>query len=230
MIELRVHENIRDIPRTEWDRLVGAGALQLVLALQLAPWLSIVLLVAWLYLALMSVEFFARAWLKARPITYLWTHMLIMPLVDLYATACDWVVAGLRAPPGGLFWFLAASFFNGMVIEFGRKIRAPADEETGVPTYSALWGRRVAVVAWLGVMGATAFCAWRAALRIGFAWPVVAAMGTVFLAGLAAGFRFLKQERPGSGKRFELLAGLWTLVLYLSLGLVPLLWRTLQGR
>ena len=26
MIELRVHESIRDIPRAEWDRLVGAGA------------------------------------------------------------------------------------------------------------------------------------------------------------------------------------------------------------
>jgi 4-hydroxybenzoate polyprenyltransferase len=209
---------------------VGAGAIQLALALWLAPWLVLVLLVAWTYLALMSVEFFARDWLKARPITYLWTHMLIMPLVDLYATACDWVVAGLRSPPSGLFWFLAASFFNGIVIEFGRKIRAPADEETGVPTYSALWGRRVAVVAWLGVMAATGLCAWQAAMRIHFVWPVVAAMGTIFLAGLIAGFGFLKQERPGSGKRFELLAGLWTLILYLSLGLVPLICRTLQGR
>jgi hypothetical protein len=27
--------------------------------------------------------FCVRDWLKARPITYLWTHMLIMPLVDL---------------------------------------------------------------------------------------------------------------------------------------------------
>jgi hypothetical protein len=82
---------------------------------------------------------------------------------------------------------------------------------------------RVAVVAWLGMMAATGFCAWQAAIRIQFAWPVIAAMGTVFLTGLVAGFGFLKQERPGSGKRFELLAGLWTLVLYLSLGLVPLL-------
>jgi 4-hydroxybenzoate polyprenyltransferase len=34
--------------------------------------------------------------------------------------------------PAGLFWFLAASFCNGVVIEIGRKIRAPAQEEEGV--------------------------------------------------------------------------------------------------
>ena len=58
----------------------GAGAVQFVLALWLEPWLVLLLFAGWLYLALMSVEFFARTWLKARPITYLWTHMLIMPV------------------------------------------------------------------------------------------------------------------------------------------------------
>jgi 4-hydroxybenzoate polyprenyltransferase len=209
---------------------VGTGVMQLLLALWLAPWLLLVLLIGWTYLALMSVEFFARDWLKARPITYLWTHMLIMPLVDLYATACDWVPAGMKAPPVGLLWFLAASFFNGIVIEFGRKIRAPTDEETGVQTYSVLWGRRTAAGAWLGMMGATAFCAWQAARRIDFFWPVWSAtMTIVVLAGVAT-MRFLRQPAPGGGKRFELLAGVWTLVLYLSLGLGPLLWRTMLGR
>lgn len=208
---------------------VGSGAIQLGLALWISPWLVLVLLVGWCYLALMSVEFFARDWLKARPITYLWTHMLIMPLVDLYATACDWVVAGLRTPPPGLFWFLAASFFNGIVIEFGRKIRSPADEETGVQTYSVLWGRRSAVVAWLGVMAATGVCAAEAAVRIQFAWPVIAATCAVFLAALTIAWRFLRGPIPGRGKLFELLAGIWTLVLYLSLGLVPLLWRAYRG-
>jgi 4-hydroxybenzoate polyprenyltransferase len=189
-----------------------------------------VLVAGWTYLALMSVEFFVRDWLKARPITYLWTHMLIMPLVDLYATACDWVPAGMKSPPAGLLWFLAASFFNGIVIEFGRKIRAPADEETGVQTYSVLWGRRSATLAWLGVMGTTAFCAWQAAKKISFLWPVLVATMTVFILAALAAVQFLRQLKPGGGKRFELFAGVWTLVLYLSLGLVPLLWRTMQGR
>jgi 4-hydroxybenzoate polyprenyltransferase len=205
----------------------GAAAIQLVLAFWLAPRLVLVLLAGWAYLALMSKEFFARAWLKARPITYLWTHMFIMPIVDLYATACDWVPAGFNWPPRGLLWFLAASFFNGIVIEFGRKIRAPADEETGVQTYTVLWGRLTALVAWWGVMAATAFCACHAALRIGFVWPV--AVGTLALLGVAivAGVSFLRDPQPANGKRFELLAGIWTLVLYLSLGVIPLGWRIL---
>jgi 4-hydroxybenzoate polyprenyltransferase len=209
---------------------VGAGVIQLLLALWFSPWLVLVLLVAWIYLALMSVEFFARRWLKARPITYLWTHMLIMPLVDLYATACDWVPLGMKRPPPGLVWFLAASFFNGIVIEFGRKIRAPADEEHGVQTYSVLWGRRGATLVWLGMMLATAICASQAAERINFLWPVVIAAAVVIAISALATANFLRDPKPGSGKRFELIAGIWTLVLYLSLGLVPLCCRLFAGR
>ena len=203
----------------------GAAAIQLALALWLAPGLSLILLAGWAYLTLMSNEFFVRDWLKARPITCLWTHMFIMPIVDLYATACDWVPSGMKEPPSGLFWFLIASFFNGMVIEFGRKIRAQADEETGVQTYSALWGRKVAVLAWLGVMLVTGICATLAASRIAFTLPVLTATMTVFVVAMVAGAGFLRVSKPGSGKRFELLAGVWTLVLYLSLGLAPLGWR-----
>ena len=69
---------------------VAAALIQLVLALLLEPRLLIMLAIAWIYLALMTREFFVRKWLVSHPITYLWTHMLIMPLVDLYATACHW--------------------------------------------------------------------------------------------------------------------------------------------
>ena len=206
---------------------VGAAVIQLALAVWLAPFLIIVLLAGWTYLALMSHEFFAREWLKARPITDLWTHMFIMPIVDLYATACDWVPAGSKLPPSGLVWFLAASFFNGIVIEIGRKIRAPADEETGVQTYSILWGRTGAVAAWLGVMTATATCAVLAATKIHFAPAVAVATGTVLAAAAICAAGFLRASEPGSGKRFEVLAGAWTLVLYLSLGLAPLALRVL---
>lgn len=209
---------------------VGAGAaiIQLLLALWLAVPLIVLLLAGWFYLSLMSKEFFVRDWLKARPITYLWTHMFIMPIVDLYATACDWVPAGFKFPPRGLLWFLAASFFNGVVIELGRKIRAPADEETGVQTYSFLWGRRTAVLAWLAVMTMTAVCASNAAIRIRFMWPVTIVTVTVIIIAILTGMAFLRNPTPGRGKRFEQLSGLWVLALYLSLGLVPLTLRVLR--
>jgi 4-hydroxybenzoate polyprenyltransferase len=205
-----------------------AGA-QLALGLWLHPPLLAVLIGTWIYLALMSHEFFARDWLKARPVTYLWTHMLIMPLIDLYATACDWLVVSgeghFSALPEGLHWFLIVSFFNGIVIEIGRKIRAPQDEEQGVETYSVLWGRKHAVWVWLGVLSVTAASATLAAEQINFLWPVVAILLLLLFIGAAAGWHFLQHPKPGAGKRFELIAGVWTLCMYLSLGAGPLLWK-----
>ena len=48
------------------------------------------------------------------------------------------VGGGIPAASPGLFWFLIVSFFNGVVVEIGRKIRAREDEEEGVETYSSL--------------------------------------------------------------------------------------------
>jgi 4-hydroxybenzoate polyprenyltransferase len=172
----------------------------------------------------MTKEFFAREWLKARPITYLWTHMLIMPLVDLYATGCEWFAA--RAPlPAGLGWFLAASFFNGVIVELGRKIRAPQDEESGVPTYSTLWGRTTAVMVWLVMLVLTGACAGAVAWRIGFVVPVLTGLGALLVLAAACSLSFCRHPHLGRGKLFEHVSGLWTLALYLSLGAIPLLVR-----
>jgi 4-hydroxybenzoate polyprenyltransferase len=202
---------------------VGAGAalVQLALALAVKPALIVILVAAWGYLALMSVEFFASAWLKARPLVYMWTHMLIMPLIDFYATACDWMVRG-AALPHGLFWFLLVSFFNGMVIEIGRKMRVPVDEESGVETYSALWGRASAVRAWLGAMAACATCALMAARAIGFLLPAASVLASLILVAAVIGLRFVRSSRAGGGRPIELLSGVWTLSMYLIVGVVPL--------
>jgi len=205
---------------------VGAGAalLQFLLALAIQPALVVILAVIWGYLALMSAEFFAPDWLKARPLTYMWTHMLIMPLIDFYATACDWLVRSAELPDG-LSWFLLVSFFNGMVIEIGRKIRAPGDEETGVETYSGLWGRRTAVRAWLAAIAACAACALMAARAVNFLLPAAAIFSALIVAAAFVGGRFLRTEAAGAGKRVEIVSGAWTLAMYLTVGVVPLLVR-----
>jgi len=213
--------SLRDLGRV-W---VGCIGIQLLLAFWLAPRLIVLLVLTWAYLALMSKEFFARRWLKARPITYMVTHMAIMPLVDLYTTSCDWVPTGVARPPHGLLWFLVVSFFNGMVVEIGRKIRSPQDEEEGVETYSFLWGRRNAVIAWLAMMACTAGCAYIAALRIEFARPVLVLLVILYCAAVGAGFYFLRGAVPKRGKLIETTAGVWSLLMYLSLGFVPMIMR-----
>ena len=202
---------------------VASAVIQLMSAVWLAPPLVGPLLLVWVYVGLMTKEFWVKEWLARRPFTVLWSHMLIMPLIDLYATACDWLAAGSVSPPGlGLLWFLIASFFNGMVVEIGRKIRTPADEETGVQTYSALWGPRRAVLAWFTVMSLTTVFAVLAGHAVGATWIVLGILGAIFLVALVEGSRFLAAQRPNQGKRIETLAGIWTIGMYLGVGVVPM--------
>lgn len=218
----------RPVPRglVKLSELAILGAAVAVLQFALAVpigWPLVGLLgITWGYFALMSKEFFARAWLKSRPVVYLFSHMAIMPLVDWFATGCDWVHAG-TGMPSGLFWFLAASFCNGIVIEIGRKIRAPEREEVGVETYTFLWGPRRAVSAWLAAQAATLGCALMAAQKIAFARPVAVVLVLLWLGAAALGLRFVSRLKAPLGKGIEAYSGVWTLALYLMLGVVPLL-------
>jgi 4-hydroxybenzoate polyprenyltransferase len=210
-----------------WVGMAGA-AIQFALALWLNPSLVWLLVLAWAYLALMTREFFAARWLKAHPIVYLTSHMLILPLVDLYATACDWRAAGLNRPPAGLVWFLIVSYLNGVVIEVGRKTRVPADEEHGVETYSALWGSERAAHLWLGSIVLTGAAAWQASARIDTETPTLVLLAMLTVACGAVTYRFVRHPAPGGGKTIEMMAGVWTVLMYLGLGAGPFairLWR-----
>jgi len=199
-----------------------AAIIQTGAAWLLDPRLLIVLGIAWSYLALMSVEFFCRDWLKMRPLIYLVTHMGIMPLVDFFGTACEWLPRAGHAP-AGLGWFLAASFFNGVVIEIGRKLRQPAAEEEGVETYSRLWGKRGGSLVWLVALGSTLGCAVMAGQAISFAWPISVGLGLLLAAAVIIVAGYL--STGASGRWIENFSALWTLALYLLLGLVPLALR-----
>ena len=103
-------------------------------------------LLAWT--ALMGREFFASAWLRARPIAYVASHAAVVPLIAVAVAACS----GHAPDVGAIAPFLALTYASTAVFEFGRKIRAPPDERTGVETYSALWGRRIAAAAWTATL------------------------------------------------------------------------------
>ena len=225
------HRPYRPVPRglVTLRELGWLGAVAAMIQLGAALWLDArlipLLLLVWAYMALMSKGFFVRDWLRARPVTVLWTHMLIMPLIDLYATACDWVPAS--APmAAGLRWFLVASFFNGLVVEVGRKIRAPEKEESGVETYTVLWGGARAVTVWIAVMAVALASAVLAAREVGSARMVLAVLGAIWGAALLAGSLFVAKPTPARARWIEPLAGVWTLAMYVSVGIVPVLLRT----
>jgi hypothetical protein len=214
----------RPVPRglIELKELATLGvlgaAVQLSLAYTYQPSLLLPLALTWLYFALMSVEFFVGDWLKKKPFTYLWTHMLILLFVDIFVTAFDWM-KGTTIPPSGLWLFLAVSFCNGVIIEIGRKIKSAEEEKPGVTSYTAAWGRRPAVFAWLAAIAASGALAIATSAKLGFAIPIIALVCVLSAGAVFVAFKFV--NHPLTGKPFESFSGLWTLVTYLALGTVP---------
>jgi 4-hydroxybenzoate polyprenyltransferase len=144
--------------------------------------------------------------------------MAIMPLLFLYATATDWMAAGAGAPRS-LWLFLAATYATGLVLEIGRKIRAPGEERPGVETYTASWGASRAVSAWLASVAASAALIAATAITVRSTWtPIAAALIAVAVAMTA--LRFVRAEPARrKGKQIELASAVWTLAAYALLAL-----------
>lgn len=218
----------RPVPRglITLDELRGlaliTGAIQLAAAAALSVKLLIPLLLAWGYLFLMTKEFFIGDWLRSQPVAYMVTHMCILFFTDLFITACHWLVVGVE-PPLALVYFLATSFFLGIVIEVGRKIRSPQDESAGSDTYSFIWGRKQSVLVWLISMCLSALMALTTAAQINSVAITAPILVLLFLAASFAGNRFLKLKTPQSAHQLDTLSGLWALATYLFIGLVPFL-------
>lgn len=195
--------------------LRGAAAIVLLLVAAanatLDPRLLLTLAGVVAYAALMAREFFVRDWLRARPLAYLLSHMVVMPLIVLQATATDWIAAG-AAMPSELWWLLGFAFLNGLVIEVGRKLRAPVEERDGVETYTAAWGIPAATIFWRACVVAAAITLVVCARAIGS--PTIAALIATPLAVVTA----LPAMRLRRGKAVELMAGMWALGSYLLLG------------
>lgn len=200
----------------------GCFAVVLILNLLLMPVMLAPMAVVLTYLFLMTREFFKPEWLKAHPLTYMVSHMMIMPLIDLYTTGLDWLIAG-TAPPSGVSLFLIVSFFTGVVIEVGRKIRVQEAEETGVETYSVLYGPRKATVLWMGALLLAWLFSVAAAWAGGFPKTGTVLLTLLLLTCLGAGAVFLRSIRQSHAKRIETLSGIWTLGMYLILGITPLI-------
>ena len=215
----------RPIPRglVTLATIVRLGLLTVPVAVVAAavvdPRLLLLLGLAWGWLALMSVEFFAPAWLKARPFAYMVSHMAIMPAIDLLVTGFEWVPHG--AAPAGLALFLLLSFVNGCVLEVGRKLWAPANEREGVETYSALLGPARGGLVWMGCV--VLACALLVAVGFATGTPLVTGiLGLVAaLLTLRQGQAYRRDPSPERQKRIDTAAGLWVFACYAAAGFAP---------
>lgn len=202
---------------------LGAGLVPVALLVTVGyhPPLLLLLGLVWLWLGLMTIEFFVPHWLKARPVLYLISHMAIMPLLDLFVTGAEWMAAD-GGPAATLALFLVLSFVNGCVLEIGRKIWAPDNEREGVASYSGLWGIAPAVSVWMALLGVS----FGLLVVVGYATGhlfATALPGFVMLLGAFwVGASMRRAPSDKHQKWLDTVSGLWVFVCYTAAGFAPL--------
>ncbi len=205
-------------------KIVGGivAAAQIIVIAVLQPQMLILYSVVLLYLLLMGVEFFIPHWLRRHQIAYITSHMMIIPLIDVYSSGLDWLLGGASLHTGVL-WFFAVSYCNGIVLEFGRKIRTPETEEEGVISYTGLYGTRGGVYIWIGLLTATMALTVGAAHYAGYGLPALIVLLVCYALCLFPGVSFLYAPTPKKSKLIEYASIGWTILMYLALGGIPMI-------
>ncbi len=195
---------------------------QLTVILIFFPKLVFIWLIVLVYLCLMGKEFFVPEWLKKHQFWYVTSHMLIIPLIDILASGLDWALEN-AAPSAGLGLFFLVSYFNGIVLEIGRKIRTPENERTGVLTYSSMLGLKKALVLWLVILTVTLLCSLSAVYFAGYGAIAYFIFGGIFVLCSIPAWLSLNKITEKRAKMMEYTSALWTILMYLSLGAIPMI-------
>jgi 4-hydroxybenzoate polyprenyltransferase len=207
---------------------IVAAALQIAVNAFFFPKMLVLYFAAVGYLLLMGREFFVAEWLKKHPFWYVTSHMLIIPLIDIYASGLDWLLASVPAPKGLLFFF-GVSFMSGIVLEIGRKIRAPHKEATGVLTYTSMLGVQKAVLLWIALLAVTLLLIIAASHYAGFGLIAAVVLGSMFLLCLVPALIFLRKRSEKVSKLIEYASALWAVSMYLALGGIPMLQQLISA-
>ena len=189
---------------------------------QVLPFLGL----AFGYLLLMRYEFGIGEWLKRNMHWYIVSHMVIIPLADVYASSFDWRLNNV-SPSIGLIFFFAISFVNGIVLEVGRKLRSLEQEEEGVVSYTRLWGVRKAPLIWVALTSLNFMLACVAAMYAHANPAVFVCLGLIYLVVLMPALSFYRFRRGKDAKRVEIAAYIWAITMYLALGGIPQLWSVI---
>lgn len=216
----------RPIPRglVSLRLIIMLGLLSMLISIAVTyfylPRLLILVCTVWAWMALMTAEFFAPKALHASPFLLLVSHMLIMPLIDVALTGCEWLPYGFTMP-NGLWAFILLSLANGCIFEISRKIWAPENERVGVETYSSSWGIPVSILFLLGAL----LLSFAALIALSLYHHMVITYSVV---GVIAALPFLYQiwafyiqRTPAKQIALDKTSGLWILLCYLEAALLP---------
>jgi 4-hydroxybenzoate polyprenyltransferase len=220
------HRSYLPVPRglISFKELAIMGVLAVIVQIGLNalffPKMLLLYSIAMGYLCLMGREFFIGEWLKKHQLWYVVSHMLIIPLIDMYASGLDWLLEGVNAPKGLIFFFIV-SFMNGIVLEIGRKIRVPEKEEFN--TYSKMFGAVKATGLWILILFVTLCFSILASSFAGHGITGIAILVCLFILCVIPALLFLSKQSQHGSKLIEYASALWTIGMYLTLGGVPML-------
>ena len=139
---------------------IATVIVQIILAHIINPKLIYFMLLVWVYMFLMTKEFFIKNWLTEKILIYALSHVVIMIFITLVIVKGTGYILQDHFSETlylllekyeknifiGLIPLFALNYLNGIVLEIGRKTRRADEEEHGVQTYSKLWGRKKAVI------------------------------------------------------------------------------------
>ena len=215
--------------------------IQIILAHVINPKLIYFMLLVWIYMFLMTKEFFIKNWLTERILIYALSHVVIMIFVTLVIVKGTGYILQDHFLETlylllekykknifiGLIPLFALNYLNGIVLEIGRKTRKADEEEHGVQTYSKLWGRKNAVIVlsllfiieYFFVILGLAHTYEKYFLFSGLILLVILIVSIYFM------IKFLKKNL--SGKIVETVSGLWIIFSSMCMGLLPHLFFSL---
>ena len=214
---------------------IATVIVQIILAHIINPKLIYFMLLVWIYMFLMTKEFFIKNWLTERILIYALSHVVIMIFITLVIVKgtgyileshfLETLYLSLEKYEKnifiGLISLFALNYLNGIVLEIGRKTRRADEEEHGVQTYSKLWGRKKAVIILsllfiieylLVILGLTH--TYKEYFFFGGLTLLVILVVSIYFM-----VKFLKKDL--SGKIVETVSGLWIIFSSMSLGLLP---------
>ena len=215
---------------------IATVIIQIMLAHVIDPEIIYFMIFVWIYMLLMTKEFFIKKWLTKRVLTYALSHVVIMIFITLViVNATQYILLDGTENIfefGVLQWnrhnidfalipLFTLNYLNGIVLEIGRKTRRADEEEHGVQTYSKLWGRKKAVVVlsllfvieyFLVILG-LAHTYEKYFFFGGLTLLVILVVSIYFMV------KFLKKDL--SGKIVETVSGLWIIFSSMCMGFLP---------
>ena len=220
---------------------IATVIVQIILAHVINPKLIYFMLLVWIYMFLMTKEFFIKNWLTERILIYALSHVVIMIFITLVIVKGTGYILESHFLETlylllekyeknifiGLTPLFTLNYLNGIVLEIGRKTRRADEEEYGVQTYSKLWGKKKAAVIlsllfaveyFLVILGLS-YTYEKYFLFSGLVLLIILIISIYFM------IKFLKKDL--SGKIVETVSGLWIIFSSMCMGLLPYLFFSL---